>query len=85
MSLLVGQLVNQYVPNYAKNPTDAVLLANQVALVCGIYLVALSFLRAGSLISFISHPVMSGFTSAAASLIGFSQLKNAIGFPSVTP
>jgi SulP family sulfate permease len=31
------------------------------------------------LINFLSHPVISGFTSAAAFIIGLSQLKNLFG------
>ena len=36
----------------------------------------------GSFITFISYPVMSGFTTGAAMSIGLSQVKNAFGFPS---
>jgi len=35
--------------------------------------------RLGFLVNFLSHPVISGFTSAAALIIGFSQLKHLLG------
>jgi MFS superfamily sulfate permease-like transporter len=33
-----------------------------------------------NLINFMSHPVMSGFTTGAALIIGLTQLKAAVGF-----
>eukprot|EP01041_Mallomonas_annulata_P006682 gene6682-13537_t len=85
VSLLTGQLVSKYRPDYAKNPEGAINLAAQISLVCGLYLLMLAAIKAGNLINYISHPVMSGFTSGAAMLIGLSQLKNAFGFPSAAP
>ena len=35
--------------------------------------------RLGFLVNFLSHPVISGFTSAAALIIGMSQLKHLVG------
>ncbi len=43
--------------------------------------IALGLLRAGFLVNFLSHPVISGFTSAAALVIGFSQLTHILGVP----
>jgi hypothetical protein len=37
-------------------------------------------LNLGNFINFISHPVMSGFTTGAAMSIGLSQVNNAFGF-----
>jgi len=37
--------------------------------------------RLGSLVRFLSHPVIAGFTSAAALIIGASQLKHVLGVP----
>ena len=39
----------------------------------------LGLFRLGFLVSFLSHPVVSGFTSAAALIIGLSQLKHLLG------
>ncbi|NNK88563.1 MAG: solute carrier family 26 protein, partial [Flavobacteriaceae bacterium] len=53
----------------------AVLLAFMVG---GIQFL-LGLFRLGFLVNFLSHPVVSGFTSAAALIIGFSQLKHLLG------
>ena len=39
----------------------------------------LGLFRLGFLVNFLSHPVVSGFTSAAALIIGLSQLKSLLG------
>ena len=39
----------------------------------------LGLFRLGFLVNFLSHPVVSGFTSAAALIIGLSQLKHLLG------
>lgn len=45
----------------------------------GVILLLMASLRMGRLVNFISHPVLSGFTSAAAILIILSQLPNLFG------
>lgn len=39
----------------------------------------MGLLRVGFLVNFLSHPVLAGFTSGAAVIIGFSQLKHLLG------
>jgi len=85
VSLLTGQLVAKYLPSYATETERAMGLAQQLSMICGVYLILLGLFKAGNLIRFISHSVMSGFTSAAAMLIGLSQIKNAFGFPRIAP
>ena len=80
MSLMTGALVTSYGINYEEDPTSAIDLAAEIAFCMGIILMTLSLLNLGQYIRLISHPVMSGFTTAAACLIGLSQLKNAFGF-----
>ena len=53
----------------------AVLLAGMV----GVIQLAMGVFRLGFLVNFLSHPVISGFTSAAALIIGLSQLKHLLG------
>lgn len=53
--------------------------ALMLALLVGAFNVILGVMRAGFLVNFLSHPVISGFTSAAALVIGFSQLKHLLG------
>ena len=50
-----------------------------LALMVGVMQLGMGLVRAGFLTNFLSHPVLSGFTSAAALIIGFSQLKHLLG------
>jgi len=54
-------------------------LAVALALLSGAMQLLLGIFRLGYLVNFLSHPVISGFTSAAALIIGFSQLKHLLG------
>ena len=46
----------------------------------GVIQLGLGLLRMGFLVNFLSKPAISGFTSAAAIIIGLSQLKHLLGF-----
>jgi len=50
-----------------------------LALMVGVIQFLLGVFRLGFLVNFLSHPVISGFTSAAALIIGLSQLKHLLG------
>jgi len=50
-----------------------------LALLVGIFQAALGILRLGVVVSFLSHPVVNGFTNAAALIIGTSQLSKIFG------
>lgn len=50
-----------------------------VSLMVGAIQLGMGVFRLGFLVNFLSHPVVSGFTSAAALIIGFSQLKHLLG------
>lgn len=54
-------------------------LAVLLAVLVGLIQFVLGVLRLGFLVNFLSHPVISGFTSAAALIIGLSQLKHLLG------
>jgi len=76
-TLLVGaSLSTMAFVTHANQPAYAALLA---LLVAAIQLV-LGTLRAGFLVNFLSSPVLSGFTSAAAITIALSQAGNLLGF-----
>jgi SulP family sulfate permease len=60
--------------------TTAIVLALTMALMVGIVQIVMGFFRVGFLVNFLSHPVLVGFTAAAAIIIGFSQLKHVLGF-----
>lgn len=54
----------------------AILLAFMV----GVLQILFGFFKLGFLVNFLSRPVISGFTSAAALIIALSQLKHLLGF-----
>lgn len=54
-------------------------LAILAAFGVGVVQLAMGLFRMGFLVNFLSHPVLSGFTSAAAIIIGTSQLKSLFG------
>ena len=56
-----------------------VFLAITLAMMVGVIQLAMGVFRLGFLTNFMSHPVISGFTSAAAIIIGLSQLKHVLG------
>ena len=58
---------------------DYINYALVLALMVGVVQFLLGLFRLGFLVNFLSHPVISGFTSAAALIIGFSQLKHLLG------
>lgn len=54
-------------------------LALLTALGVGLFQLLMGIFRMGFLVNFLSHPVLSGFTSAAAIIIGVSQIPNITG------
>ena len=60
-------------------PTQYIQMAILLAFLMGAIQLLLGFFRMGFIVSFLSKPVISGFTSAAAIIIGLSQLKNLLG------
>lgn len=67
-------------PQYELCPDPYVKLAFLTSLAVGIFQLVASVLKLGFLVSFLGHPVISGFTSGAAIIIGLSQLKYVLGF-----
>jgi SulP family sulfate permease len=68
----IGQLAQPGEPMY-------VALALTLALLVGVIQLAMGLIRFGFVVNFLSHPVLSGFTSAAALVIAGSQLKHLLG------
>jgi SulP family sulfate permease len=54
-------------------------LAIGLAFMIGGIQLLLGFLRAGFVVNFLSRPIISGFTSAAAIIIGLNQISNLLG------
>ncbi|WP_350289225.1 solute carrier family 26 protein [uncultured Croceitalea sp.] len=61
------------------NIDDYISMAIFLALFVGVIQLVMGFMRLGFLSNFLSRPVVSGFTSAAALVIGISQLKHFFG------
>ena len=79
MSLLVFAGVSPLAPPGSEKYVSLVLL---LSLMVGVFQFSLGLLRAGFIVNFLSHAVISGFTSAAAILILLSQLHHLFGIPS---
>jgi SulP family sulfate permease len=76
VSVLVAAGISQLDPASA---SEYFLLALTLALMTGLIQLALGIFRVGFIVNFLSHPVLSGFVSAAAIVIGASQLKHVLG------
>lgn len=77
---MVSLLTATGVGAIAEIGTEAFLaLAIVLSLMVGVIQFALGLFRLGFLVNLLSHPVVSGFTSAAALIIGLSQLKHLLG------
>ncbi len=63
----------------ALSPDLYVAYALSMALMVGLFQLSLGLLRMGVLVDFLSHPVVIGFTNAAAIIIGTSQLSKIFG------
>ncbi|MDC9719686.1 MAG: SulP family inorganic anion transporter [Gammaproteobacteria bacterium] len=64
----------------AQAGTEAYIsLVLTLTLMAGLFQLILSLARMGSLVNFVSHSVVVGFTSGAAVVIATSQIKNALG------
>ncbi len=74
VAAVAGDLAEIGAPQYSA-------IALILALLSGFFLLLMGIVRLGFLVNFMSHPVISGFTSAAALVIGFSQFKHLLGVP----
>lgn len=78
VSLMTATALGAALPDGASSG-EYIAAAAVLALLNGLVLLALGAMRAGFLVNFLSHPVLSGFTSAAAFVIGLSQVKHLFG------
>lgn len=77
---MVSLLIYTGVGAIADVGSDAFIqLSILTALGVGVVQLAMGLFRMGFMVNFLSHPVLSGFTSAAALIIGTSQLKSLFG------
>lgn len=86
MTLAVGPVAvsslmtaSALMPLASQGSADYISLSILLALLSGLMLLVAGFLRLGFLAWFLSHPVISGFISGSAVLIGIGQLKYLLG------
>jgi SulP family sulfate permease len=68
-------------PLAAPGSPDFVRLVLTLTMLAGIFQLLLGLLRLGTLVNFVSHSVVVGFTAGAAVLIAASQVRNFFGIP----
>ncbi|MEJ6575987.1 MAG: sulfate permease [Emcibacteraceae bacterium] len=78
VSLLTAAAIPMVIPEGADMVTYAAY-ASLLALMVGFFRFAMGALKLGFVINFLSHPVVVGFTNAAAIIIGTSQLDKIFG------
>jgi SulP family sulfate permease len=77
---MVSLLIAHGVAEFAEPGSPRYLvLATATALVVGLMQIAMGAARLGVFTTFLSHPVLSGFSSAAAIVIALSQVKHLLG------
>lgn len=78
VSLLTGSTLAQFAPPGSEQfIAYAILLAFMV----GLMQLAIGAFRLGAVVNFLSHPVVIGFTNAAAIIIALSQVNRMLGVP----
>lgn len=78
LGLLTAEIVKDL-----KHEYDIAAIANAVAFMVGVYSLAMGVLGLGFLLDYVSVPVLSGFISATALIIGFGQVGNLVGLDDV--
>ncbi|WP_130472604.1 SulP family inorganic anion transporter [Candidatus Magnetaquicoccus inordinatus] len=78
VSLLTASTLTPLAPSGSE---AYIALAIMLSLLVGIIQIVLGVFRLGVVINFLSHPVIIGFTNAAALIIGLSQLSKIFGLP----
>ena len=74
-ALVFGALAGSLAPGSPEFISAAIALT----LLVGVFQLVLGLARFGGLVDFVSHSVMTGFVTAAALLIGLSQVRHALG------
>ena len=80
LALLVLGAVEPLAARGSERYTELVMF---LAFISGLTLAAMFFARAGYLVNFLSHPVLKGFSLAAAFITACSQLGSLMGFRAV--
>lgn len=76
ISLLIGAGISEFA---AQGSEAYIKMAILLAMIVGVLQLLFGLFRMGFLVNFLSQPVISGYTSSAAIIIGLSQLKHLLG------
>ena len=77
---MISLLIAAGISEFANQGSEAYLrLAILLAMIVGILQLLFGLSKMGFLVNFLSQPVISGYTSSAAIIIGLSQLKHLLG------
>jgi len=82
MSIVVFSTISELAPPGSENfigSADFIRLALTMTFLAGLFQLILGIARLGTLVNFVSHSVVIGFTAGAAVIIATSQLKNVLG------
>lgn len=79
-SLVLAGGIQEILGEDAADPVKVTAIAITITLGAGLCQLGLAALRLGGMVNLLSHPVVTGFTSAAAIVIGTSQLQHVLGF-----
>jgi SulP family sulfate permease len=79
VSLLTGAVLSK---SLAPGSEQFIALAIVLALMVGMMQLTMGLFKLGAIVSFLSHPVIVGFTNAAAIIIALSQLDKVLGIAS---
>lgn len=78
-SLLLATALHELIPPEQATEASLVTMAAVLTLLAGAFQILMGVFRLGGLVNLLSHPVVSGFTGAAAIVIGVSQLQHLLG------
>lgn len=79
-SLLMAAGLHDIFKGVDATPSQLLVFAVLVTLMAGIIQLFMGLFRLGGIVNLLSHPVVTGFTGAAALVIGCSQLQHLVGF-----
>ena len=80
-AIMIASALNAPEVSALGNPVQSALILSSES---GLIMLLMALLRMGGLVNFISHPVLTGFTSGASLLIIVSQLPHTLGLKSPT-
>lgn len=76
---VLGLLTAEAVADLSREGYEPAAIASAVCFVCGLYALAIGLLKLGFLFDFVSGPVLSGWISAVAIVIGLGQVGSLVG------